>query len=350
MKLLGKKVLNNVYWHYSLTSEQDSIVQEKIIQAEQLANLTAGTNYNVVKFNVTSDTLSLLSYPNFFDAPFPALARSWRIDLISQHIETRHYANSYNPPILHRKEQFIPTTHPHRAEFIELTKTAEQLGLFDNTLRIGFKRAWEDLIAEHGFQLIGNEFVPLANVEIVESSTLIIETTTEIARYLTALSRTNLSAPMQCLARYGFLNGDNTLFDYGCGKGDDLRNLRENNIFANGWDPHYSPASEKLQADLVNLGFAINVIENFVERETALKNAYSLTNKLLVVSAMLLNQNAYNGEKLNDGVRTQRNTFQKYYSQPELKAFLEETLNTSAIAVAPGIFFIFKDSNAEQDL
>ncbi len=54
MKLLGKKVLNNVYWHYSLTSEQDSIVQEKIIQAEQLANLTAGTNYNVVKFNVTS--------------------------------------------------------------------------------------------------------------------------------------------------------------------------------------------------------------------------------------------------------------------------------------------------------
>jgi DNA phosphorothioation-associated putative methyltransferase len=349
MKLLGKKVLSHVYWHYTLTSQQDSIVQEKIVQAEQLANLTAGTNYNIIKFNVTSNTLSLLSYPNFFDEPFPVLARSWRIDLISQHIETRHYANSYNPPILHRKEQFIPTTHPRRAEFIELTKTAEQLGLFDNTLRIGFKRAWEDLIAERGFQLIGSEFVPLANVETVESSTLIIETTTEIARHLTALSRTNLSAPMQCLARYGFLNGDNTLFDYGCGKGDDLRNLRDNNISANGWDPYYLPDAEKLQADLVNVGFVINVIENFVERETALKNAYSLANKLLVVSAMLLNQNAYNGEKLNDGVRTQRNTFQKYYSQPELKTFLEDTLNTSAIAVAPGIFFIFKDSNAEQD-
>jgi DNA phosphorothioation-associated putative methyltransferase len=347
--MLGKKVLNHVYWHYTLTFEQSQIVQEKVAQAEELAALVAGENYNVVKFNVNGDVLSLLSYPDFFDEPFPALAKSWRIDLTSKRVETRYYANSYNPPILHRKEQFIPTTHPCRAEFIALTTTAEQLGLFGNTLRIGFKRAWEDLITERGFQLIGNEFVPLANVETVESSTLIIETTTEIARHLTALSRTNLSAPIQCLARYGFLNGDNTLFDYGCGKGDDLRNLSENNIFASGWDPHYSPDSEKLQADLVNLGFVINVIENFVERETALKNAYSLANKLLVVSAMLLNQNAYNGEKLNDGVRTQRNTFQKYYSQPELKAFLEDTLNTSAIAVAPGIFFIFKDSNAEQD-
>jgi DNA phosphorothioation-associated putative methyltransferase len=349
MKLLGKKVLNHIYWHYSLTSEQHESVQKKVAVAEKLANLTAGENYNVVKFNVNGDVLSLLSYPDFFDEPFPALARSWRIDLTSKRVETRHYANSYNPPILHRKEQFIPTTHSRRAEFIALTTTAEQLGLFDNTLRIGFKRAWEDLIAERGFQLIGNEFVPLANVETVESSTLIIETTTEIARHLTALSRTNLSAPMQCLARYSFLNGDNTLFDYGCGKGDDVRNLRDNNISANGWDPYYLPDAEKLQADLVNLGFVINVIENFVERETALKNAYSLAGKLLVVSAMLLNQNAYNGEKLNDGVRTQRNTFQKYYSQSELKDFLEDTLNTSAIAVAPGIFFVFKDTDAEQD-
>ncbi len=347
--MLGKKVLNHVYWHYSLTFEQSEIVQEKVAQAEELAALVAGENYNVVKFNLNGDALSLLSYPDFFDDPFPELARSWRIDLTSKRVETRHYANSYNPPILHRKEQFIPIFHPRRSEFIDLTQTAEQLGLFDTTLRIGFKRAWEDLIAERGFQLIGNEFIPLANVEIVESSMLSTETNTEISRHLTALSRTNLSAPMQSLARYGFLNGANTLFDYGCGKGDDLRNLQDNSISANGWDPYYSPESEKLQADLVNLGFVINVIENFQERETALKTAYSLTKKLLVVSAMLLNQNAYNGEKLNDGVRTQRNTFQKYYSQPELKEFLEDTLSNSAIAVAPGIFFVFKDANAEQD-
>jgi DNA phosphorothioation-associated putative methyltransferase len=347
--MLGKKVLNHVYWHYSLTFEQSEIVQEKVAQAEELAALVAGENYNVVKFNLNGDALSLLSYPDFFDNPFPALARSWRIDLTSKRVETRHYANSYNPPILHRKEQFIPISHPRRSEFIDLTQTAEQLGLFDNTLRIGFKRAWEDLIAERGFLVCGNEFIPLANVEIVEISMLSTETNTEISRHLTALSRTNLSAPMQSLARYGFLNGANTLFDYGCGKGDDLRNLQDNSISANGWDPYYSPESEKLQADLVNLGFVINVIENFQERETALKTAYSLTKKLLVVSAMLLNQNAYNGEKLNDGVRTQRNTFQKYYSQPELKEFLEDTLSNSAIAVAPGIFFVFKDANAEQD-
>lgn len=347
--MLGKKVLNHVYWHFSLTTEQTEIVQEKVSRAEKLANLTAGENYNVLKFNLNGEALSLLSYPDFFDAPFPALSQSWRIDLINQRVETRRYGNSHNPPILHRKEQFIPNAHTRRAEFVALTQTAEQLGLFDNTLRIGFKRAWEDLITERGFQLVGNEFIPLANVEIEDNSTRIIENDTAIARHLTALSRTNLSAPMQSLARYGFLNGDNTLFDYGCGKGDDLRNLRENSLFVNGWDPHYFPESEKLAADLVNLGFVINVIEDFQERETALKNAYSLAHKVLVVSAMLLNQNAYNGEKLNDGVRTQRNTFQKYYSQSELKEFVEETLDNAAIAVAPGIFFVFKDVDLEQE-
>ncbi len=347
--MLGKKVLNHVYWHYTLTLEQIDTVQKKVEIAEKLADLTAGEDYNIVKFNQNGDVLSLLFYPDFFDAPFPALAKSWRIDLVNAYVEKRNYTNSHNPPILHRKEQFISATHPRQPEFIALTKTAEQLGLFDNTLRIGFKNAWEALISERGFQLIGNDFVPLANVESIDNPT---ETTNEdsvIARHLTALSRTNLSAPIQSLARYGFLNGENTLFDYGCGKGDDLRNLRDNAISANGWDPYYLPESEKIASDLVNLGFVINVIEDFQERETALKTAYSLTNKLLVVSAMLLNQNAFNGEKLADGVRTQRNTFQKYYSQSELKEFIENTLENSACAVAPGIFFVFKDANTEQD-
>ena len=347
--MLGKKVLNHVYWHYSLTPEQDVYVQNKITLAEELANLVAGEDYNVVKFDVNSDALSLMLYPNFFDDPFPALAKSWRINLTIRQFQLRHYLRSTNPPILHRKEQFIPISHPRRNEYVALTQSAEQIGLFKNTLIIGFKRAWEELIAERGFQLIGNDFVPIANVDVNEISIDKPESNAEIARHLTALSRQNLSAPMQCLARYGFLDGNNTIFDYGCGKGDDLRNLHDNQIIANGWDPYYSPESEKMMADLVNLGFVINVIENFQEREFALKSAYSLANTVLVVSAMLINQNAYNGEKLNDGVRTQRNTFQKYYSQTELKEFIERSLGNMAIAVAPGIFFIFKDTDAEQD-
>jgi DNA phosphorothioation-associated putative methyltransferase len=45
-----------------------------------------------------------------------------------------------------------------------------------------------------------------------------------------------------------------------------------------------------------------------------------------------------------DGVLTKRNTFQKYYTRSELRSYIETSLNTDAIAIGPGIFFVFKDS------
>jgi DNA phosphorothioation-associated putative methyltransferase len=47
-------------------------------------------------------------------------------------------------------------------------------------------------------------------------------------------------------------------------------------------------------------------------------------------------------------VRTQRGTFQKYYTQAEIKAFLEEVLDEEAIPVAPGVHYVFRDKDAEQ--
>ena len=124
---------------------------------------------------------------------------------------------------------------------------------------------------------------------------------------------------MQLLERFGFLNQEKTVFDYGCGKGDDVRNLKANAITANGWDPHFAPLEEKIESDIVNLGFVINVIENINERRQALSNAYQLATELLVVSAMIYNQNSFKGRQFEDGVLTSRHTFQKYFTQSELK-------------------------------
>lgn len=346
--MLGKKVLNNVYWHYSLTQSQDSELQGIVAQAEALANLKSGVEYNVIKYDVTSRALSLLWYPNFLEEPFPTLETSYRVDLKKRKIDKRSYLTSLNPPILHRKELLLGNNCPHIEQFKHLTETAEQLGLFDNPIRIGFKQAWNDLILEKGFQIVNYQFVPIGNDETTENLGFQPNESTAISRHRTALSRSNLSAPMQVLARHGFLDGSLTVFDYGCGKGDDIRNLTANAIPVSGWDPHYAPDQTKYAADIVNLGFVINVIENYQERLEALINAYNLANQVLVVSAMLFNQNALKGQAFNDGVITQRNTFQKYYTQNELKEFLTETLETDAIAVAPGIFFVFKNQDAEQ--
>ncbi len=347
--MLGKKVINNFYWHSSLTTAQNTQVQQHIAEAEKLASLQAGTDYNIVKYDINGQALSLLWYPGFFNDPFPALEKSHRIDLKFKRVEKRSYQASLNPPILHRKELLLSQDDPHSPPFRELTATAEQLGLFENPIHIGFKQAWENLIAEKGFQLVDHQFVPIGNLETNDEQQSFEPTSsTAIARHLTALSRSNLSAPMQCLARHGFLDGISTVFDYGCGKGDDIRNLTANAIPVSGWDPHYAADQPKQPADIVNLGFVINVIESYQERLEALRGAYSLTRQVLVVSAMLVNQNAFRGQVFNDGVITQRNTFQKYFTQTELKDFLSDTLETDAIPVAPGIFFIFKDQDAEQ--
>ena len=52
--------------------------------------------------------------------------------------------------------------------------------------------------------------------------------TKKIERHRTALTRTNFSAPIQALIRFGYLDGNFSVFDYGCGRGDDLHVLREN--------------------------------------------------------------------------------------------------------------------------
>ncbi len=348
--MLGKRIINNIYWHCNLTHCQSNDVQQHIAEAEALTALHAGIDYNVIKYDIKGSALSLLWYPCFFDDPFPVLEKSYRIDLNSMRVEKRDFQASLNPPILHRKELLLSQDDPHIPQFNEITAIAEQLGLFENTIRIGFKQAWDNLIAEKGFQLIGSQFVPIGNVEAYDDlfQNSISNLKTTIARHLTALSRSNLSAPIQCLARHGFLDGTYSVFDYGCGRGDDVRNLAANAIPVSGWDPHYAADQPKQLADLVNLGFVINVIESYQERLEALIGAYSLTRHVLVVSAMLINQNAYKFQAFNDGVITQRNTFQKYYTQTELKEFLSNVLETDAIPIAPGIFFIFKDKDAEQ--
>ncbi|MYE25513.1 MAG: DNA phosphorothioation-associated putative methyltransferase, partial [Gammaproteobacteria bacterium] len=170
-----------------------------------------------------------------------------------------------------------------------------------------------------------------------------------IDRQRTALPRRELSSPMQHLLALGFLDGSRTLFDYGCGQGDDVRLLRAMGVDANGWDPAFRPDDARIRADIVNLGFVLNVIEDADERRDALKAAFALARQALVVSVML----GYQSKRaqfagFRDGVITQRNTFQKYFAQEEFRAYVESTLGANAIPVAPGVCLVFRDLADEQ--
>jgi DNA phosphorothioation-associated putative methyltransferase len=343
----GKRIGLHTYHHVEVLKLLEPFEIEQINKAATITGLLPGGRFNVIKLSHVSESVTLLDYPAFFDEAFPVLANHWTVDLVNQTYRYRTYADSLNPPILHRKELLLPKGHPQHEPFQTLTKAAEQIGLFDDPNRIGFKRAWDTLLAQRGYKVVGHDLVPIGNDETGKAEP---EATSfeGIARHLTALTRYGFSAPMQALARFGFLDGSKSVFDYGCGRGDDLRGLRENNIDARGWDPHYAPDDAKQQAHLVNLGFVINVIESIDERIDAIRGAYVLADELLVISAMLANQEAVPGTPYGDGVLTSRNTFQKYYTQGELRHFIGEVLDEEPIPVGPGIFFVFKDKDAEQ--
>ena len=125
--------------------------------------------------------------------------------------------------------------------------------------------------------------------------------------------------------------------------------LADQGIACDGWDPAFRPASPKLPADVVNLGFVLNVIEDVEERTEALRQAWDLARRLLIVAAQV--KEAGRGQvssPFGDGVLTGRGTFQKFFGQGELKAFLEAELQVEAIPASLGIFYVFRDETLQQ--
>ena len=347
---LGKRLPDGVYVHVEALPYLPAELRAAVDEARALARVDVDA-FQIVKFALRGWKLSLLAYPGFFDEPFPILTASWAIDLGVRAVTFRAYAADGNPPILHRKETLLPLKHPRVSEFAELTAAAERLGLFAEAKGIGLRRPWEARLARLGVRLEGHRLVEgraeAASAPIASETSA--ELTTTVQRHRTALQRYSLSTPMQALFRHGYLDGRGTVFDYGCGRGDDVRILKELGVDVAGWDPHFAARNEKHEADVVNLGFVVNVIEDVRERRAALTGAYALARKVLSVAALIGGRTAFEQHRLfRDGVLTTRGTFQKYFQQQELREYLEETLGREPIAVAPGLFFVFRDDAEEQ--
>ncbi len=349
MSSFGKKVLDDLYVHKDFLSQlaQDSHTQELIQAGLQLMTEQDLAFCNVVKINAQRERLSFLQYLDFDDDPFPTLNGSWAIDPRSKLVTFRSYSNSLNPPILHRKELLVPQDHPLQNSWSATTKIAEDIGLFSTSSAIGFKENWKELVERKGFSLEGTSFIPIGNQVDIEAEPTSLLGQSQVNRHLTALSRNNLSAPIQLLISHGLINQAISVFDYGCGRGDDLRGLNEIGVKCAGWDPHYANDSTLVSSDIVNLGFVVNVIEDSVERSVAIQNAFSLAKTALVVSVMLMN-NDRPGKPYLDGFLTSRNTFQKYFSQEQLKEYLKDLLDQDPVMIGPGIALVFKDQDAEQ--
>ena len=169
------------------------------------------------------------------------------------------------------------------------------------------------------------------------------------ARQKTAIRRHKYSRPVSCALSDGIIDQTKNVFDYGCGHGEDVALLRKAGIQSSGWDPAHKASTIPIPADVVNLGYVVNVIEERNERRETLRKAWSLTGQVLVVSAQLtMDAKTKNVEPYKDGYLTKRGTFQKYFEQHELRQWIGDVLGEGAVPAAPGIFYVFRDGDAKE--
>lgn len=334
----GKRVADAVYLHYSALP----IVASDFVGAVAAHASVPDGRVVVCKFHVEPPRVSLLDYPTFFEAPFPALAASWTVDLGTGDCTARQYDADSNPPILHRKERMLHPEHPEYQRFAALTAKAEAAGLFADPAIIGQALGWEEELRARGLVVRDHDLVAVTATP--DASAWFAQ------RHRTALRRTGLSSPVQALWRHGFLAPSTTFFDYGCGRGDDVALLSDRDVAATGWDPWFRQAVKRTPAEIVNLGFVLNVIEDLRERRAALEGAWQLAGKVLAVAALIGGRTAQDRWRLyQDGVLTSIGTFQKYYSHAELGAYIADVVGRPPVAVQPGVYFVFRQDSDEQD-
>jgi DNA phosphorothioation-associated putative methyltransferase len=331
--MTGKRVAGAVYVHRSAVSSLED-GGSQMARAEACAG---SIEWNVAK--IEKKSISLLLYESFDDAPFPALLGSTKIDLSTGETTFTDYRRRANPPILHRKELLLPPDDPRLPVFRALTAAAEERGLFKDSNRIGTRKAWEARIAETGLVLRGHRLVEADEEHF------------EVVRHKTAIVRRDLSQPMQLMMRFGMVRKERSIFDFGCGQGEDVAALASQGFSAFGWDPHHAPHGPRAPADVVNLGFVINVIEDPRERVETVKAAWSFAQQALCVSVMLQGKYSTAGQKpYRDGYLTSRGTFQKYFEQQELQSLVAGITGEKPMALAPGVIAVFKDKDLEQEV
>ena len=104
----------------------------------------------------------------------------------------------------------------------------------------------------------------------------------------TAIPRWSLSRPVASALEDGLLSIKTTFFDYRCGCGGDLKRLHRMGVPVSGWDPAFFHDENRTLADVVNHGYVVNLIEDPEERAVALRAAWELAQRILIVRSLAI--------------------------------------------------------------
>ena len=158
----------------------------------------------------------------------------------------------------------------------------------------------------------------------------------EIQSWKTAINRKFPSAPL-LRGIFFDLKKEDTVLDYGCGYGFDVKYLQLAGYTVEGYDKYHTPYKfTQLSKGLYNkviCSYVINVIPTIQERLDVLNklNYFSSDNATIYITIRLRDRQMRRVIPAYDGVITSKKTFQKYYIEEEFLELLREVFKTENI-------------------
>ncbi len=154
---IGKQTPSALYVHKSALAELPPVLQVY----EGCARVLAGTiaSANMIKLSVLEPRVSYLTYPSFDRDPHPTLSAAITVNLSNLSVDWRDYSKSDNPPLLHRKEEFLGVDDPRRLTYERLTRSEMKAGLYAHPERIGTLKGWQTTLEAAGVRLRGHRLI-----------------------------------------------------------------------------------------------------------------------------------------------------------------------------------------------
>ncbi|MFI5955386.1 DNA phosphorothioation-associated putative methyltransferase [Cryptosporangium sp. NPDC051539] len=148
----GKITPTSLYVHVDALRRLPAIL--RILEA--CAQLLSGRPEaaNIVRLRHDMPVVSYLYYPGFDSDPHPEQESATHVDLGGLQVKYVSHQNSEDPPILHRREEFVADNHPRRADWVRQTAREVSTGAFDHPHLIGSRSGWQKVLTQISHPLV----------------------------------------------------------------------------------------------------------------------------------------------------------------------------------------------------
>lgn len=92
----GKHLPTAIYIHQSALNHLPEQLSSLILRVAKALNIDSN-QWQVIKFYKSDFKITLLSYPTFYEEPYPPLNKSYTLDLSKLSVREANYSTSVNP-------------------------------------------------------------------------------------------------------------------------------------------------------------------------------------------------------------------------------------------------------------